>query len=43
MKITRINRSQAKHDPTRSNYFDGEVNIQAIGFNWYNTISIYRI
>src|SRR2546421_7734385 len=25
MKITRIDRTQAKHDPSRANYFDGEV------------------
>jgi quercetin dioxygenase-like cupin family protein len=30
MKITRIDRSQAKHDPTRSNYFAGEVSIQSL-------------
>ena len=30
MKITRIDRSQAKHDPTRSSYFAGEVNIQSL-------------
>jgi len=30
MKITRIDRSQAKHDPTRSGNFVGEVNIQAL-------------
>src|SRR5437667_11498755 len=30
MTITRIDRSQAKYDPTRSNYFAGEVNIQSL-------------
>ncbi len=30
MKITRIDRTQAKHDPTRSSYFVGEVNIQGL-------------
>ena len=30
MKITRIDRMQAKHDPSRTNYFDGEVNIQGL-------------
>ena len=30
MKITRIDRFQAKYDPTRSNYFAGEVNIQSL-------------
>jgi quercetin dioxygenase-like cupin family protein len=30
MKITRIDRTQAKHDPSRANYFDGEVNIQSL-------------
>lgn len=30
MKVTRIDRSQAKHDPARSSYFDGEVSIQAL-------------
>ena len=30
MKITRIDRSQAKYDTTRANYFDGEVNIQVL-------------
>src|SRR5579864_9202699 len=30
MKITRIDRTQAKHDASRANYFDGEVNIQSL-------------
>ncbi|HLX59115.1 MAG TPA: cupin domain-containing protein [Ktedonobacteraceae bacterium] len=30
MKITRIDRTQAKHDPSRANYFDGEVNTQSL-------------
>jgi hypothetical protein len=30
MKITRIDRTQAKHDPSRANYFDGEVKFQSL-------------
>ena len=30
MKITRIDRTQAKYNPSRANYFDGEVNIQSL-------------
>ena len=30
MKITRIDRRQARHDPSRANFFDGEVNIQTL-------------
>jgi quercetin dioxygenase-like cupin family protein len=30
MKIARIERMQAKHDPSRANYFAGEVNTQAL-------------
>src|SRR5437588_8604382 len=30
MKITRIDRTQARHDTSRANYFDGEVNIQSL-------------
>jgi len=30
MKITRIDRTQAKNDPSRVNYFDGEVHFQSL-------------
>ncbi len=30
MKIIRIDGRQAKHDPSRTNYFDGEVNFQTL-------------
>jgi quercetin dioxygenase-like cupin family protein len=30
MKITRIDRTQAKDDPSRANYFDGEVKFQSL-------------
>jgi quercetin dioxygenase-like cupin family protein len=30
MKITRIDRTQARHDPSRTNYFDGEVTFQSL-------------
>ncbi len=30
MKISRIDRTQAKHDASRANYFDGEVNTQSL-------------
>ncbi len=30
MKVTRLDREQAKHDPTRANYFEGEARFQSI-------------
>ncbi len=30
MKISRIDQTQAKHDASRANYFDGEVNTQSL-------------
>lgn len=30
MKITHIDQTQAKHDPTRADYFDGEVTFQSL-------------
>ena len=30
MKIVKIDRTQARHDPSRADYFDGEVTFQPL-------------